>query len=75
MPQKPKKNIETILPHANSQALDLVNRLLIFAPHKRMTVEQCLIHPYVLQFHNPAEEPALNYDITLPLPGKYYIIL
>ncbi|KAI6176563.1 Mitogen-activated protein kinase [Aphelenchoides bicaudatus] len=54
MPQRPKKPIELIL--------------LIFAPHKRLNVEQCLIHPYVLQFHNPVEEPALNYDVTLPLP-------
>jgi hypothetical protein len=41
--------------------------LLIFAPHKRLTVEQCLVHPYVHQFHNPADEPALNYDVTLTL--------
>uniref|UniRef100_A0AC34Q9C9 Mitogen-activated protein kinase n=1 Tax=Panagrolaimus sp. JU765 TaxID=591449 RepID=A0AC34Q9C9_9BILA len=68
MPQKPKKTLEQLLGGGNLQALDLVNRLLIFAPHKRLNVEQCLIHPYVVQFHNPMEEPALNYDVTLPLP-------
>uniref|UniRef100_A0A0R3R2V7 Non-specific serine/threonine protein kinase n=1 Tax=Brugia timori TaxID=42155 RepID=A0A0R3R2V7_9BILA len=41
---------------------------LIFAPHKRLNVDQCLVHPYVLQFHSPIDEPALNYDILLPLP-------
>lgn len=68
MPQRPKKPLEAILPTTNAYALDLINRLLIFAPHKRLTVEQCLVHPYVLQFHNPVEEPALNCDVTLPLP-------
>ncbi|KAI6214683.1 Mitogen-activated protein kinase [Aphelenchoides besseyi] len=68
MPQRPKKPLETVLPCTNNHAIDLINRLLIFAPHKRLNVEQCLVHPYVLQFHNPVEEPALNYDVTLPLP-------
>ncbi|KAI6241733.1 Mitogen-activated protein kinase [Aphelenchoides fujianensis] len=68
MPQRPKKPLESVLPCTNSHAIDLVNRLLLFAPHKRLNVEQCLVHPYVLQFHNPIEEPALNYDVTLPLP-------
>ncbi|KAH7731202.1 Protein C05D10.2 c [Aphelenchoides avenae] len=70
MPQRPKKPLDQILPNTNIHAVDLVSRLLLFAPHKRLNVEQCLIHPYVLQFHNPAEEPSLTYDVTLPLPGK-----
>ncbi|CAD5220899.1 unnamed protein product [Bursaphelenchus xylophilus] len=68
MPQRPKKPLEILLHCPNPHAIDLVNRLLLFAPHKRLNVEQCLVHPYVLQFHNPAEEPALHYDVTLPLP-------
>jgi serine/threonine protein kinase len=68
MPQRPKKPLDNILMNSSPHALDLVNRLLIFAPHKRLNVEQCLIHPYVYQFHNPNDEPALNYDVTLPLP-------
>ncbi|KAE9556211.1 hypothetical protein FO519_000550 [Halicephalobus sp. NKZ332] len=68
MPQRPKKTLDAMLANCNPQALDLVNRLLIFAPHKRLNVEQCLVHPYVIQFHSPVEEPALNYDVTLPLP-------
>ncbi|CAD5215008.1 unnamed protein product [Bursaphelenchus okinawaensis] len=68
MPQRPKKPLDVLLHCTNPHAVDLVNRLLLFAPHKRLNVEQCLVHPYVLQFHNPAEEPALHYDVTLPLP-------
>lgn len=43
-------------------------RLLIFVPHKRLNVDQCLVHPYVLQFHSPVDEPSLNYDVLLPFP-------
>uniref|UniRef100_A0A915DXI4 Protein kinase domain-containing protein n=1 Tax=Ditylenchus dipsaci TaxID=166011 RepID=A0A915DXI4_9BILA len=68
MPQRPKKPLDTLLANSSAQAMDLVNRLLVFAPHKRLNVEQCLIHPYVFQFHNPMEEPALSYDVTLSLP-------
>uniref|UniRef100_F1L9E7 Serine/threonine-protein kinase n=1 Tax=Ascaris suum TaxID=6253 RepID=F1L9E7_ASCSU len=68
MPQRPRKPLETFIVNPNPYAIDLVNRLLIFAPHKRLNVDQCLVHPYVLQFHSPIDEPALNYDVTLPLP-------
>ena len=85
MPQWPRKPLDIILAQTSPEALDLVSRygilifslkflkiffrLLIFAPHKRLNVEQCLEHPYVLQFHNKAEEPSLDYEVRLPLPG------
>ncbi|VDN94054.1 unnamed protein product [Brugia pahangi] len=68
MPRRPQKPLELYLTNSDHQAIDLVQRLLIFAPHKRLNVDQCLVHPYVLQFHSPIDEPALNYDILLPLP-------
>uniref|UniRef100_A0A1I8B4M7 mitogen-activated protein kinase n=1 Tax=Meloidogyne hapla TaxID=6305 RepID=A0A1I8B4M7_MELHA len=68
MPQWPKKPLDIILAQTSPEALDLVSRLLIFAPHKRLNVEQCLEHPYVSQFHNKAEEPSLDYEVRLPLP-------
>ncbi|KJH50271.1 mitogen-activated protein kinase domain protein [Dictyocaulus viviparus] len=68
IPQRPRKTLETIIGTNVPQAVDLIQRLLIFAPHRRLTVEQCLVHPYVIQFHNPIEEPILPYDVTLPLP-------
>ncbi|CAG9540396.1 unnamed protein product [Cercopithifilaria johnstoni] len=68
MPRRPQKPLELYLMNSDPQAIDLVERLLIFAPHKRLNVDQCLVHPYVLQFHSPIDEPALNYDILLPFP-------
>ncbi|KAL4003819.1 Extracellular signal-regulated kinase 2 domain protein [Acanthocheilonema viteae] len=68
MPRRPQKPLELYLTNSDPHAIDLVQRLLIFAPHKRLNVDQCLVHPYVLQFHSPMDEPALNYDVLLPLP-------
>ncbi|VDN34388.1 unnamed protein product, partial [Cylicostephanus goldi] len=46
MPQRPRKTLESMINTSNTHALDLIHRLLIFAPHRRLTVEQCLVHPY-----------------------------
>ncbi|NXX75762.1 MK15 kinase, partial [Urocolius indicus] len=48
-------------------ALDLLKKLLVFNPDKRLTAEQALQHPYVKRFHCPAREPSLHYDVILPL--------
>uniref|UniRef100_A0A0N4Z9F1 Mitogen-activated protein kinase n=1 Tax=Parastrongyloides trichosuri TaxID=131310 RepID=A0A0N4Z9F1_PARTI len=75
MPQKPRKPLDSLFNNCDANAIDLVYRILTFAPHKRLTVEQCLVHPYVLQFHNPYDEPALNYDVTLPLPDHIQLTI
>uniref|UniRef100_A0A7S4ETW2 Mitogen-activated protein kinase n=2 Tax=Chrysotila carterae TaxID=13221 RepID=A0A7S4ETW2_CHRCT len=43
-------------PNASEDALDLIRQLLQFDPMKRPSAEQCLEHPYVAQFHDPAVE-------------------
>uniref|UniRef100_A0A8C3CWF4 Mitogen-activated protein kinase 15 n=1 Tax=Cairina moschata TaxID=8855 RepID=A0A8C3CWF4_CAIMO len=48
-------------------ALDLLKKLLVFNPDKRLTAEEALQHPYVKRFHCPAREPSLDYDVILPL--------
>ncbi|XP_054841268.1 mitogen-activated protein kinase 15 isoform X2 [Eublepharis macularius] len=59
---------EDILPPSTDpQALDLLKRLLVFNPDKRLTAEEALKHPFVRRFHCPSKEPALDYDVILPL--------
>jgi serine/threonine protein kinase len=33
-------------------ALDLLRKLLVFNPKKRLTVEEALAHPYMQDFHD-----------------------
>ncbi|KAM8811129.1 mitogen-activated protein kinase 15 [Eudromia elegans] len=59
---------EEILPSTTPlHALDLLKKLLVFNPEKRLTAEEALQHPYVKRFHCPAREPSLSYDVILPL--------
>ncbi|NXL54239.1 MK15 kinase, partial [Podilymbus podiceps] len=59
---------EEILPSSTPlPALDLLKKLLVFNPDKRLTAEEALQHPYVKRFHCPSQEPSLDYDVILPL--------
>ncbi|XP_040190278.1 mitogen-activated protein kinase 15 [Rana temporaria] len=63
-----KVSLADLLPPASPpDAVDLVHRLLIFNPEKRLTAEGALDHPYVRRFHSLAREPALDYDVILPV--------
>jgi hypothetical protein len=46
-----------LFPHANSLALSLLERMLVFAPDGRCTVEEALAHPYLSGYRDPASEP------------------
>ncbi|NXG46654.1 MK15 kinase, partial [Psilopogon haemacephalus] len=59
---------EELLPSSTPlPALDLLKKLLVFNPEKRLTAEQALQHPYVRRFHCPAREPSLASDVVQPL--------
>ncbi|KAM6411152.1 mitogen-activated protein kinase 15 isoform 2-T3 [Pluvialis apricaria] len=68
MSSRQRVTFEEILPSSTPlPALDLLKKLLVFNPDKRLTVEEALQHPYVERFHCPAREPSLDYDVILPL--------
>ncbi len=66
---KKKKNIMQMLAgHTNDEvAIDLLLKLLVFNPKKRLTAEEALEHPYVADFHNPDEEILCEHKIEIPL--------
>jgi mitogen-activated protein kinase 15 len=64
---KPKMVLESKLPGAPPEAIDLIKRLLRFNPAERPTAEECLNHPYLAQWHSPAKE--------LTAPSRVAIVL
>ncbi|XP_049789084.1 mitogen-activated protein kinase 15-like isoform X2 [Schistocerca nitens] len=48
-PPGPHKSLRELLSNSSPDAVDLVCRLVVFNPDKRLTAEQALEHPYVLR--------------------------
>jgi serine/threonine protein kinase len=57
IPKKKPRVLETMFPNANPKALDLLKKLMIFDPKRRITVEEALKHPYLAALHFPDDEP------------------
>jgi mitogen-activated protein kinase 1/3 len=57
MEKRQKQNLDKMFPAASPQAIDLLTKLLVFDPKKRLTAEQALEHPYMQELHDPEDEP------------------
>ncbi|XP_039701950.1 mitogen-activated protein kinase 15 isoform X1 [Pteropus medius] len=65
---RPRQTLATLLPpDTPPEALDLLRRLLVFTPDKRLSAAQALQHPYVQRFYCPAHEWTLAADVRLPV--------
>lgn len=58
LPFMPKIPYSNFFPRANTDALDLLERMLAFVPSNRITTEQALEHPYLAIWHDPSDEPS-----------------
>nr|XP_020025939.1 mitogen-activated protein kinase 15 isoform X3 [Castor canadensis] len=64
----PRRTLDALLPpDTPPEALDLLSRLLVFAPDKRLSAAQALQHPYVQRFHCPDREWTRGADVRLPV--------
>ena len=57
-------------PNASPDALDLLKKLLVFNPSKRITAKQALAHPYVAAFHNEALEREASGPVHEVIPDN-----
>ncbi|KAG2159099.1 kinase-like domain-containing protein [Suillus bovinus] len=60
LPIKPRVPFQTLYPHANPLAIDLLQQMLCFDPAKRISCEAALNHPYLQVWHDPADEPVCD---------------
>ena len=68
---RPQRSLSSILPQASSDAIDLLSRLLVFNPDRRLSVEDAIRHPYLSQFHNSADEPVLHAPISISIDDNH----
>ncbi len=57
LPDTSPVNLGVKFPDANADAVDLLSKMLILDPNRRISVEQALEHPYMTSLHDIALEP------------------
>lgn len=70
LPQYPRQQFSTRFPNASPLAVDLLEKMLVFDPNKRITVNEALCHPYLAPLHDINEEPVclqpFSFDFEQP---------
>ncbi|RUS75800.1 hypothetical protein EGW08_016427, partial [Elysia chlorotica] len=63
LPKTKKQDYRKYFAGANEQAIDLLERMLDLDPDSRITIDGALQHPYIVQYHDPEDEPtAAHFD-------------
>ncbi|XP_010531054.1 PREDICTED: mitogen-activated protein kinase 7 [Tarenaya hassleriana] len=60
-------HLSHMYPHANPLAIDLLQRMLVFDPTKRITVTEALLHPYMAGLFDPGVNPPAQFPINLDI--------
>ncbi|CAL9072482.1 mitogen-activated protein kinase 2 [Musa acuminata AAA Group] len=70
LPQYPRQNFCARFPTMSNGAIDLLEKMLVFDPSKRITVDQALHHPFLASLHDINDEPfcptPFNFDFEHP---------
>jgi len=70
-PTNHRTKLSDLFPHASKDALDLLSKCLQFNPQKRITCDEALKHPFVGEFHVPAEEISCAGVIRIPIDDNH----
>jgi p38 MAP kinase len=57
LPKRERVPFHTKLRTTDADALDLLEKMLVFDPRKRIDASQSLEHEYVSPYHDPNDEP------------------
>ncbi|KAK4852649.1 hypothetical protein QYF36_025832 [Acer negundo] len=64
LPHVPKQPFAVKFPNLSPVAIDLAEKMLVFDPAKRITVEEALNHPFLSSLHEINEEPTCPYPFV-----------
>jgi len=57
LPKRERKPMSQLIPKANPDAVDLIDKMLQFDPNIRITAVQAVESPYLSPYHDPNDEP------------------
>ena len=57
LPKRERIPFHQRFPHTDREALDLLDKMLVFDVNTRISAGDALAHPYLAPYHNPADEP------------------
>eukprot|EP01024_Parvocaulis_polyphysoides_P050748 TRINITY_DN4953_c0_g2_i1.p1 TRINITY_DN4953_c0_g2~~TRINITY_DN4953_c0_g2_i1.p1 ORF type:complete len:417 (+),score=50.63 TRINITY_DN4953_c0_g2_i1:129-1379(+) len=60
LPKYERVNFDALFPESSPLALNLLDRMLIFNPAKRITLEEALQHEWIQELHDESDEPVAN---------------
>jgi serine/threonine protein kinase len=63
-------NFAQLWPAASAAAVDLVDKMLVFDPTKRITVEEALEHPYLASLHDLSDEPTCSQSVNFDFDSE-----
>lgn len=55
-PPRRKVDLTELYPGSTKEALDLLDKMLTFNPKKRITIDECLSHPFLRKVRDPTKE-------------------
>ncbi|KAL9273107.1 Mitogen-activated protein kinase homolog NTF3-like protein [Drosera capensis] len=67
LPYSPGVPLSRIYPNAHPLALDLLQKMLVFDPTKRISVTDALKHPYMAPLYDPCTVPPAQFPIDLDI--------
>lgn len=60
LPHHDRVDLQKLFTNSGPLAIDLIDKMLVFDPSKRITVEQALEHPYLASLHDLSDEPCAS---------------
>ncbi|WOL18426.1 mitogen-activated protein kinase [Canna indica] len=67
LPYSPGVPLANLYPNADPLAIDLLQKMLVFDPTKRISVTEALQHPYMSPLYNPNTDPPAEVPIDLEI--------
>lgn len=67
LPFAKKADLNELFKNCNPLAIDLLSKMLVFDPCKRITAKEILNHPYLTTYHDPTDEPE-----GTPIPTNFF---